>query len=51
MDPAEKVMKPKKSSKGKSRRPNFRARFAHPPKGPHIKGGLVQLVLEDRENS
>jgi hypothetical protein len=42
-------MKAKKSSKDKSRHPNFRKRLAHPPKGPPIKGGSVQLVLEERE--
>jgi hypothetical protein len=31
--------------------PDFRARFSAPPKGPHIKGGLVQLVLEERAAS
>lgn len=31
--------------------PDFRKRFSLPPKGPPIKGGLVQLILEEREAS
>ena len=31
--------------------PDFRKRFSLPPKGPHVKGGLVQLILEEREAS
>jgi hypothetical protein len=38
-----------KKSNGKSRHVNFHKRFAHPPKGPKVKGGLVQLVLEERK--
>lgn len=32
-------------------KPDFRKRFALPPKGPRIKGGLVKLILEERESS
>jgi hypothetical protein len=32
-------------------KPDFRKRFALPPKGPHVKGGLVKLILEERESS
>ncbi|MBV8102863.1 MAG: hypothetical protein JOZ31_27300 [Verrucomicrobia bacterium] len=31
--------------------PDFRSRFSAPPKGPNVKGGLVQLILEEREAS
>jgi hypothetical protein len=31
--------------------PDFRKRFALPPKGPPVKGGLVQLILAEREVS
>jgi hypothetical protein len=31
--------------------PDFRSRFSAPPKGPHVKGGLVQLILDEREAS
>jgi hypothetical protein len=31
--------------------PDFRSRFSAPPKGPDIKGGLVQLILEQRDAS
>jgi hypothetical protein len=31
--------------------PDFRKRFSFPPKGPQVKGGLVQLILEEREAS
>lgn len=33
------------------KKPDFRKRFAHPPKGPKVKGGgLVQLILEERKS-
>jgi len=32
-------------------KPDFRKRFAQPPKGPLIEGGLVKLILEERESS
>jgi hypothetical protein len=38
--------KKKKSAKAKA--PDMRKRFALPSKGPYVKGGLVQLVLEER---
>jgi hypothetical protein len=31
--------------------PDFRERFSLPPKGPPVKGGLVKLILEEREAS
>ena len=31
--------------------PDFRKRFSLLPKGPKVKGGLVQLILEEREAS
>jgi hypothetical protein len=31
--------------------PDFRERFSLPPKGPQVKGGLVQLILKEREVS
>ena len=31
--------------------PDFRTRFSAPPKGPYVKGGLVRLLLEEREAS
>jgi len=36
---------------GMTPRPDFRKRFALPAKGPRIKGGLVKLILEERESS
>jgi hypothetical protein len=36
---------------GLSPKPDFRKRFAQPPKGPQIEGGLVKLILEERESS
>ena len=36
---------------GLTPKPDFRKRFAVPPKGPRIKGGLVKLILEERESS
>lgn len=33
------------------RAPDFGKRFSLPPKGPQVKGGLVQLILEEREAS
>jgi hypothetical protein len=40
--------KKKKNTGTKREAPDFRKRFSRPPKGPHVKGGLVQLVLEER---
>ena len=31
--------------------PDMGKRFSLPPKGPPVKGGLVQLILEEREAS
>jgi hypothetical protein len=31
--------------------PDFRKRFAQPPKGPSVEGGLVKLIVEERESS
>jgi len=36
---------------GLTPKPNFRKRFSRPAKGPRIEGGLVKLILEDREAS
>ena len=44
-------MKKLKLKNGLLVKPDFRKRFAHPPKGPMIKGGLVELILEEREAS
>jgi hypothetical protein len=37
--------------KSKQPIPNFRKRFAGAPKGPKLEGGLVQSILEEREDS
>jgi hypothetical protein len=48
----EEALKEKLSIEGKPAiKPDFRKRFSRPPKGPHIEGGLVNLILEEREAS
>jgi hypothetical protein len=48
----EAALKDKLSIKnGLGPKPDFRKRFAQPPKGPCIEGGLVKLILEERESS
>lgn len=48
----EEALKDKLSIKnGLGPKPDFRKRFAQPPKGPRIEGGLVNLILEEREAS
>jgi hypothetical protein len=47
----EEALKEKLSMMVVQETPDFRERFASAPKGPRIEGGLVKLILEERDVS